>query len=116
MAELGARIELQGGLIADHTQQLEALPLTFQGYDRDFTELYSRLRAVREDIFSQCYRLRSLEQEQERATVTFSAIWRPVLALEEVQDLSLQLEEERRVRLELTKLVTRLERRLDSRE
>ncbi|GKC16445.1 hypothetical protein Tco_1013227 [Tanacetum coccineum] len=53
-----------------------------KGYDRDLRELYTRSRAVRDEIFSQCYRLRSLEQEQERATVTFDAIWRPVLALE----------------------------------
>ncbi|GJY51546.1 hypothetical protein Tco_0442393 [Tanacetum coccineum] len=28
------------------------------------------------------YRLRSLEREQERATVTFDALWMPILALE----------------------------------
>ncbi|GKC48847.1 hypothetical protein Tco_1071592, partial [Tanacetum coccineum] len=39
-------------------------------------------REVRDEIFFQRYRLRSLEQEQERAKVTFSAIWRLVLALE----------------------------------
>ncbi|GKE22135.1 hypothetical protein Tco_1433647, partial [Tanacetum coccineum] len=37
-------------------------------------------REVRDEIFSQRYRLRSLEQE--RATMTFGAIWRLVLALE----------------------------------
>ncbi|GJT38110.1 hypothetical protein Tco_0937975 [Tanacetum coccineum] len=69
--------------------RLDALPPTlFEGYDRDLRELYTRLRAVRDEIFSQCYMLRSLEQEQEqeqeqeRDTVTFNAIWRPVLALE----------------------------------
>ncbi|GJX44424.1 hypothetical protein Tco_0261100 [Tanacetum coccineum] len=70
------------------------------------------------EIFSQRYWFRSLEYEQERAAVTFRAIWRPVLALEawagqtdsqraalwhaisDVQgenwDLRLQLAEERR--------------------
>ncbi|GJS25410.1 hypothetical protein Tco_0454042 [Tanacetum coccineum] len=48
-----------------------------EGYDRDLRELYTSLRAVRDEIFSQHYRLRSLEQEQERAI-----IWRLVLALE----------------------------------
>ncbi|GKC30132.1 hypothetical protein Tco_1037426 [Tanacetum coccineum] len=38
--------------------------------------------AVRDEIFSQRYRFRSLEWEQERATITFRALWRPVLALE----------------------------------
>ncbi|GJX96313.1 hypothetical protein Tco_0352111 [Tanacetum coccineum] len=56
----------------------DALPPTlFEGYDRDLRELYTSLRAVRDEIFSQHYRLRSLEQEQEKAI-----IWRLVLALE----------------------------------
>ncbi|GKG54052.1 hypothetical protein Tco_0557575, partial [Tanacetum coccineum] len=38
--------------------------------------------AVRDEIFSQRYRFRSLEYEQERVAVTFGVIWRPVLALE----------------------------------
>ncbi|GJZ90635.1 hypothetical protein Tco_0662562 [Tanacetum coccineum] len=37
---------------------------------------------VDEDQFIERYRLRSLEQEQERAVMTFGALWRPVLALE----------------------------------
>ncbi|GJZ63088.1 hypothetical protein Tco_0619509 [Tanacetum coccineum] len=53
-----------------------------EGYDRVLRELYTKSRVVRDEIFSQCYMLRSLEQEQERATMTFSALWRPVLALE----------------------------------
>ncbi|GJT85605.1 hypothetical protein Tco_1067322 [Tanacetum coccineum] len=50
--------------------------------DRDVRELYTRSGAVRDEIFSQRYRFRSLEREQERATVTFRALWRLVLALE----------------------------------
>ncbi|GJV22331.1 hypothetical protein Tco_1371351 [Tanacetum coccineum] len=83
--EVGVRLEIHGSILYDHTQRLDALPPTlFEGYNRDLRELYTRSRAVRDEIFSQCYRLRSMEQEQEqeRATVTFSAIWRPVLALE----------------------------------
>ncbi|GJZ19870.1 hypothetical protein Tco_0556460 [Tanacetum coccineum] len=45
-------------------------------------ELHGGSREVRDEIFSQRYRLKSLEQEQERATMTFGAIWRPMLALE----------------------------------
>ncbi|GJY65851.1 hypothetical protein Tco_0468089 [Tanacetum coccineum] len=81
--KVGAQLELHGSILHDHTQRLDALPSTlFEGYDRDLRELYNRSRAVRDEIFSQCYRLRSLKQEQERATMTFDAIWRPVLALE----------------------------------
>ncbi|GJS78406.1 hypothetical protein Tco_0728287 [Tanacetum coccineum] len=81
--EVGAQLELHGSILHDHTQRLDALPPTLlEGYDRDLKELYTRSRAARDEIFSQRYRLRSLEQEQERATVTFGSIWRPVLALE----------------------------------
>ncbi|GJY66450.1 hypothetical protein Tco_0468688 [Tanacetum coccineum] len=55
LAELRAHVELQGGLIHDHTQRLDALPPLL---------------------------LRSLEQEQERVAVNFGASLRPILALE----------------------------------
>ncbi|GKD95718.1 hypothetical protein Tco_1379615, partial [Tanacetum coccineum] len=48
----------------------------------DMRELYIRSRAVRDEIFSHRYMFRSLEREQDRAIVTFRALWRPVLALE----------------------------------
>ncbi|GKC72431.1 hypothetical protein Tco_1118314 [Tanacetum coccineum] len=102
-----------------------------------FEELYTRLGAVRDEIFSQRYRFRSLEREQERATMTFSAIWRLILALEawvgqtdaqrvalwhviydiqrENHDLRRQIAEERREQLELTDCVARIERRQESR-
>ncbi|GJZ32102.1 hypothetical protein Tco_0577538 [Tanacetum coccineum] len=94
---------------------------------KDIGELFTRLEAVRDEIFSQRYRFRSLEHEQERVIVTFGVIWRPVLALEswagqtdaqraalwhaindtqgENWELRLQLAEERRARLELAKIV-----------
>ncbi|GJT31938.1 hypothetical protein Tco_0922357 [Tanacetum coccineum] len=56
LTELGAQVEMQGGLIHDHAVRLEELsPALFE---------------------------RSLEHEQERVAVTFGALWRPVLALE----------------------------------
>ncbi|GJS72194.1 hypothetical protein Tco_0705035 [Tanacetum coccineum] len=59
--EVGAQLELHGSILHDHTQRLDALPPTlFEGYDR----------------------FRSLEREQKRATLTFGALWRLVLALE----------------------------------
>ncbi|GKF42463.1 hypothetical protein Tco_0125805, partial [Tanacetum coccineum] len=59
LTELGAQVEMQGGLIHDHV-----------------------VGRVREEIFSQRYQFRSLEYEQERVAVTFGMIWRPLLALE----------------------------------
>ncbi|GKC55000.1 hypothetical protein Tco_1077745 [Tanacetum coccineum] len=41
----------------------------------------TELGEVRDEIFSQRYRFRSLEHDQERVVLTFGAIWRPVLAL-----------------------------------
>ncbi|GJY77852.1 hypothetical protein Tco_0483653 [Tanacetum coccineum] len=83
LTELGAQVDMQGGLIRDHVVRLEELsPALFERYDRDIGELFTRSRAVRDEIFSQRYRFRSLEHEQERVTLTFGALWRPVLALE----------------------------------
>nr|GEY15796.1 hypothetical protein [Tanacetum cinerariifolium] len=52
-----------------------------KGYDRDFRDLYTRSREVRDEIFSQHYKFMSLKQEQERVTMTFGALCRPMLAL-----------------------------------
>ncbi|GJX68990.1 hypothetical protein Tco_0304717 [Tanacetum coccineum] len=65
-------LELHGSILYDHTPRLDALPPTLVAdINRDVRELYTRSGAVRDEIFSQSYRLRSLEREQERATVTF---------------------------------------------
>ncbi|GKD92810.1 hypothetical protein Tco_1372647, partial [Tanacetum coccineum] len=83
LTELGAQVEMQGGLIRNHAVRLEELsPALFERYDRDIGELFTRSGAVRDEIFSQRYRFRSLEYKQERVAVTFGAIWRPMLALE----------------------------------
>ncbi|GJV39189.1 hypothetical protein Tco_1417629 [Tanacetum coccineum] len=133
LTELGAQVDMQGGLIRDHAIRLQKLsPALFERYNRDIGELFTRSRAVRDEIFSQRYRFRSLEYEQERVAVTFGAIWRPVLALESWvgqtdaqraalwhaisdmqgvnQDLRLQLAEERRARLKLAKVVDSIRR------
>ncbi|GKB51725.1 hypothetical protein Tco_0902478 [Tanacetum coccineum] len=63
--------------------RLDALPPTlFADIDKVVRELYTRSGAVSDQIFSQRFRFRSLEREKEKATVTFGALWRPVLALE----------------------------------
>ncbi|GJU77885.1 hypothetical protein Tco_1274955 [Tanacetum coccineum] len=81
--EVGAQLELHESILFDHTQRLDAFPPTLlEGHGWDITELFDRSRAVREEIHSQCFRLGSLERAQEQATITFGAMWRPVLALE----------------------------------
>ncbi|GKD58369.1 hypothetical protein Tco_1295878, partial [Tanacetum coccineum] len=83
LTELGAQVEMLGGLISDHAVRLEELPpALFERYYKDIGELFTRSGAIREDIFSQRYRFRSLEYEKERVVVTFGVIWRTVLALE----------------------------------
>ncbi|GJZ20120.1 hypothetical protein Tco_0556710 [Tanacetum coccineum] len=80
--EVGAQLELHGSILHDHTQCLDALPPTiFEGYGRDFTRLFMRSEVVRDEIHSQHFRLGSLERGHEQATITFGALWRPVLAL-----------------------------------
>ncbi|GKC84036.1 hypothetical protein Tco_1139753 [Tanacetum coccineum] len=62
--EVGAQLELHGSILHDHTQRLDALPPTLvANIDRDVRELYTRSEAVRDEIFSQRYRVRSLERE-----------------------------------------------------
>ncbi|GKB93647.1 hypothetical protein Tco_0979784 [Tanacetum coccineum] len=53
LTELGAQVEMQGGLICDHTVQLGELSLDlFERYDRDIRELFTRSGAVKNEIFS----------------------------------------------------------------
>ncbi|GKG47070.1 hypothetical protein Tco_0504267, partial [Tanacetum coccineum] len=53
LTELGAQVEMQGGLIRNHTVRLEELPpALFERYDRDIRELFTRSGTVREKIFS----------------------------------------------------------------
>nr|GFA86523.1 hypothetical protein [Tanacetum cinerariifolium] len=52
--EVGAKLELYGSILHDHTQRLDALsPTLFADIDRDVRELYTRSRAVRYEIFLQ---------------------------------------------------------------
>ncbi|GJV64526.1 hypothetical protein Tco_1475354 [Tanacetum coccineum] len=107
LSELGARVEMQGGLIRGHMVRLGDLsPALFERYDRDIRELFTRSVAVRDEIFSQRYRSRSLKHKQERVAVTFRAIWRP----RENQKLRLQIAEERRAQLDLAEIVDSIRR------
>ncbi|GJY78136.1 hypothetical protein Tco_0483937 [Tanacetum coccineum] len=88
-----------------------------QRYDWDIGELFIWSGAVRDEIFSQGYRFRSLEHEQERVIVTFEAIWRPVLALESWagQTDTQRIAKERRARLDLAEIVDSMRRGQESR-
>ncbi|GJY48908.1 hypothetical protein Tco_0438864 [Tanacetum coccineum] len=56
--------------------RLDALPPTLvTDIDRDVRELYTRSGVVKDEIFSQRYRFRSLERKQERTVVTFGALY-----------------------------------------
>ncbi|GKA86804.1 hypothetical protein Tco_0808515, partial [Tanacetum coccineum] len=121
-----------GSLPISPAPSIELSPTLFKRYDRDIGELFTRSGAVRDEIFSQRYRFKSLEHEQERVAMTFGAIWRLVLALEswagqtdaqraalwhaisdtqgENQELRLQLVEERCARLELAEIVDSIRR------
>ncbi|GJZ54218.1 hypothetical protein Tco_0609103 [Tanacetum coccineum] len=79
--EVGVQLELHRSILYDHTQRLDASTF-LEGHGRDVTELFDRSRAVREEIHSQRFRLRSLELAQEQVTFTFGTLWRLVLALE----------------------------------
>ncbi|GKB49834.1 hypothetical protein Tco_0900587, partial [Tanacetum coccineum] len=59
LTELGAQVEMQGGLIRDHTVRLgELSPGLFKRYGRDIGELFTSSGAVMDEIFSQRYRFR----------------------------------------------------------
>ncbi|GJV55103.1 hypothetical protein Tco_1456108 [Tanacetum coccineum] len=52
--KVGAQLELHVSILHDHTQRLDALPPTlFKGYGKDFTQLFARSEAVRDEIHSQ---------------------------------------------------------------
>ncbi|GKE38410.1 hypothetical protein Tco_1461815 [Tanacetum coccineum] len=106
MTELGAQVEIQGGLIHDHAVRLEELsPALFERYNRDIRELFTRSGAVRDDIFSQRYRSRSQTDAQR------VALWYAISDVQgENRDLRLQLVEERRARLEFTEVVDGMRR------
>ncbi|GKF60107.1 hypothetical protein Tco_0176893, partial [Tanacetum coccineum] len=85
LTELGAQVEVQGGLIHDHAVRLEELsPALFERYDRDIGELFTRSGAVRDKIFSQTYQFRS-QTDAQRA-----ALWHAISDVQgENQDLRL---------------------------
>nr|GEW59371.1 hypothetical protein [Tanacetum cinerariifolium] len=76
--------------------------------DRDVKELYNRSGAVRDDIFSQRYRFKSLEHEQERTVMTFGAVL--------VHDMLLQQTALQRELQEMRDRVTVLEQERDRKE
>ncbi|GJV03677.1 hypothetical protein Tco_1337246 [Tanacetum coccineum] len=91
LTELGARVEMQGGLIRNHTVRLEELlPALFERYDRDIGELFTRLGAVGDEIFPK-------DIDLGRA-----ALWHAISDTQgENQKLRLHLAKERCARLKL---------------
>nr|GEX03625.1 hypothetical protein [Tanacetum cinerariifolium] len=56
LTELGAQVEMKGGLIYDHTVRLgELSPALFERYDRDIGELFTSSGAIRDEIYSKRY-------------------------------------------------------------
>ncbi|GJZ83201.1 hypothetical protein Tco_0648374, partial [Tanacetum coccineum] len=106
LTELGAQVEMQEGLIRDHAVRLEELsPALFERYDKDIGELFTRSRAVRDEIFSQRYRFRSQTDTQK------ADLWHAISDVQgENRDLRIQLVEERRARLELAEVVDSIRR------
>ncbi|GKG09892.1 hypothetical protein Tco_0338638 [Tanacetum coccineum] len=111
LTDLGARVEVQGGLICDHTVRLEELsPALSERYDRDIGELFTRSGAVRDEIFSQRYRFRS-QTDAHRA-----ALWHAISDIQrENWELRLQLVEERRARLDLAEIADSMRREQEPR-
>ncbi|GJY68503.1 hypothetical protein Tco_0471485 [Tanacetum coccineum] len=91
-------------LIHDHTVRLgELSPTLFKRYDMDIWELFTRSKAVRDEIFTQRYRLRSLDHE--------AALWHAIGDTQiENQELRLQIAEETRARLDLAEIVASMRR------
>ncbi|GKB19951.1 hypothetical protein Tco_0853874, partial [Tanacetum coccineum] len=106
LTELGAQVEMQGGLIRDHTVQLgELSPALFKRYDRDIRELFTRSGAVTDEIFSQIYQFRS-QTDAHRA-----ALWHAISDTKmENQELRLHIAEERRALLDLVEIVDSMRR------
>ncbi|GKB89314.1 hypothetical protein Tco_0961586 [Tanacetum coccineum] len=94
LTELGARVEMQGGLIHNHMVRLEELShALFERYDRDIGELFTRSGAVRDGIFSQIYRFRT-------------ALWHAISDTQrENQELRLHIAKEQRARLDLAEIL-----------
>ncbi|GJT00137.1 hypothetical protein Tco_0821306 [Tanacetum coccineum] len=108
LTKLGAQVEMQEGLIHDHTVRLGELSLAlFERYDKDIGELFTRSGVVKDEIFSQRYRLRSLEHKQERR----AALWHAISDTQmENQELQLQITKERHARLDLAEIVASMRR------
>ncbi|GJW62419.1 hypothetical protein Tco_0111754 [Tanacetum coccineum] len=101
LTELGAQVEMQGGLIRDHTVQLEELsPALFERYDRDIGE-----------IFTRSGQLGMRFSPRGQTDAQRAALWHAISDVQrENQDLRLQLAEERRAQLELAEVVDDMRR------
>ncbi|GJR50212.1 APOBEC/CMP deaminase [Tanacetum coccineum] len=94
LTELGTRVEMQGGLIHDHTVRLgELSPALFERYDKDIWELFTRSGAAG-------------QTDAQRA-----ALWHAISDTQrENRELRFQIVEERRARLDLAEIVDSMRR------
>ncbi|GJR24221.1 hypothetical protein Tco_0972748 [Tanacetum coccineum] len=101
LTELGAQVEMQGGLILDHAIRLEELSSAlFKRYDKDIRELFTR-----SGLLGMRFSPRG-QTDAQRA-----ALWHAISDIQgKNQDLRLQLAKERRARLELAKVVGSMRR------
>nr|GEX35963.1 retrotransposon protein, putative, Ty1-copia subclass [Tanacetum cinerariifolium] len=94
LTELGAQVEMQGGLIHDHTVQLgELSPVLFKMYDRDIGELFTRSGAASQTDAQRAALLHAISDTQIGN-----------------RELRLQIIEERHARLELAEIVNSMRR------
>ncbi|GJZ89426.1 hypothetical protein Tco_0661208, partial [Tanacetum coccineum] len=108
-----APLTLHGGILHDHTQRLDALPPTlFEGYGRDFTELFarSRLRLLLVPYGDQFWPLRP---GQDRRTPREQLCGRLGTRIREIHDLRMQHVVDQRDMQEVRDRATALERRMD---
>ncbi|GJT24968.1 hypothetical protein Tco_0894905 [Tanacetum coccineum] len=101
LTELGAQVEMQGGMIRDHAVRLKELfPALFERYDKDIGELFTRLRGVL-----------ALESWEGQTDAQRAALWHAISDTQgENRELQLQLAEERRAQLKLAEVVDSMRR------
>nr|GEX20249.1 hypothetical protein [Tanacetum cinerariifolium] len=105
--EVGAKLELYGSILHDHTQRLDELPpILFEGYKRELKELY--ISAIWRSVLA-------LEEWAGQTDAKRATLWHAIYDIQrENHDLRRQITEERHERLELTDYLARMERRQES--
>ncbi|GJS65583.1 hypothetical protein Tco_0680147 [Tanacetum coccineum] len=102
LTELGAQVEMQGGLIHDHTVRLRELsPALFERYDRDIRELFTR---------SGARPVLALESWAGQRDAKRASMWHAISDTQMVNESYDYSAEERRAQLDLAKIVDSIRR------